>query len=562
MKNLTSAIMLTLCVCLVWPYGIARAEDDELTKLLRVMPVDFPMVVVVPDAMRLDRAVAGAQTRFKASGRDARIVAHMKKAIGLAEWADLGRPMGIGVPAFGGPEWQGVLWLWIDDFASKAKVVAGATEANGVWELPFEGKETLFARVQGEYVAVSNTREAMRHASKQGHSLAEVGGRAWKLLDDREVWIHFNVEPVRTSALAGVAQLGQMAPLWTMMASAQGNADPAALTALITAIADAAKKYVEQIETVDVFVGLSEAEANVTLVTFYKDGSIKSYLARQKPASVPLLEHLEEQPYFMAVGYHVPGDESPFFDYLLEKIGSATLVASQAGAGASTADSLKEGMETMRGLFRRLQGQNIVMGVSSGGMRMSGDYIGSDPKGLLQAVKQSLVVSNPLMSSFNAGAQYEASGSKTVGKVTVDEFTVKVDTTNPAGANMLAMYGGIPRLALGIVGDRVRYYMGTEPPPRRVFAENVEKPLVVSEHVKEAISSLPTNRNALLVFDPAGVLPLLGPMMGKPTSSDVPPGPPIAISVSLAGEPARVDIHIPFRAIERATQAFGANEGN
>ncbi len=561
MKNASSAIPLALCVCLVWPCGMARAQDDGLTKLLRIMPSDVPMVVVVPDAMKLDRAVAAVQTRFKTSADDAGIVAHMKSEIGLAEWADLGRPIGVGVPAFGGPEWQGVLWLWIDDFTSKARGLPGATEANGVWELPFQGKETLFARVQGEYVAVSNTREAMGRASKQEQALTDVGGRVRKLLDDREVWIHCNVEPVRASALAAVAQFGQMAPLWTMMASAQGNADPAALTALTTAITDASREYMEQIETVDVFVGLSEGEADVTLVTFYKDGSIKSYLARQKPASVPLLEHLEEQPYFMAMGYHVPGDESPFFDYLLERIGRDTNVAPKPGTGTGTTGTLKEGMDTIRTLFRKLQGQNVVMGVSPGGMRMSGDYIGSDPKGLLQAVKESLVVPNPLTRSFNAGAEYEASGSKTVGNVTVDEFTVKVETTDPAAANMLAMYGGTPQLVLGVVGDRVRYYLGTKPPLQRVFAENIERPFVANKHVINAISSLPTKRNALFVIDPAGMLPLLGPMMGKATSSDVSPGPPIAISMCLAGEPARVDIHVPFQAIERVTQALGGNEG-
>ena len=45
-----------------------------------------------------------------------------------------------------------------------------------------------------------------------------------------------------------------------------------------------------------------------------------------------------------------------------------------------------------------------------------------------------------------------------------------------------------------------------------------------------------------------------------PAAQMPPPGPPVAVSVSLSGEPARVDINVPFKAIERMVKAFSPQQ--
>jgi hypothetical protein len=530
-----------------------QAGGEQLEKLLQVMPADFPVAIVVQDMVALDNTATAIKTRFDSSNQDAGMVAQVKAEIGVAQWADLSKPMGVGVPAFGGPEWQGVLWLWIDDFSGKAAGLAGASEVEGVWTLPFEGKDTLFARAQGEYVIVANTQAALAHVKGDGQRLAASAKDAGKLLGTRDVWIHVNFEPVRTMALGKVAQAAQMAPMFAMMAGTQGGADPAALTGIVTAAMDGVKKYVEQIDTVDAFIGLSQDEADLTLATVYKEGAIKSYLAKQKPAGVAPFRDVTEQPYFIALGYHVPGEESPFFDYALEKMSAAmTTPPSQPDGDTNASGDMKKALESMRDFFHKLEGQNMVMGGPAGGMRMVGDYQGQDVKGLYDAVKNSFIISNPLMSQFNAGAEYEPLGTKTVGSVTVEEFGLKVDTTNPAAASMLQMYGGNPRMSLGVVEDRVRFCMGSELPLQQVFAAKVGKPFASNNEVSKVLSALPSKRNAVLLINPMGVLPL----MGRSGDSDVQAGPPIGLSVSFAGEPARVDIHLPFEAIERVTKAM------
>jgi hypothetical protein len=217
-------------------------------------------------------------------------------------------------------------------------------------------------------------------------------------------------------------------------------------------------------------------------------------------------------------------------------------------------------METARELFHKVEGQNFVMHVSSGSLGIMGDYVTEDPKGLLALVKKSLTTSDPLMTQLYAGARYEAVGAKTIAGVSVEEFSLKVDTTNPAAASLVALYGGNPRFVIGIAGDRVRYGMSSDPRLERVFAAKAGKPFTSNRYVSEALAALPAKRNMILLIDPAAFLPVIGPMIGKPTGDPIPPGPPIALGVSLAGEPACVDIHVPFRAIERLIQATGADE--
>ena len=564
MNGRRSAIAVAVCLWVAFPCARTVGAGDDVGALLRAMPADFPVVVVVPDMAGFDKTVSAVKRRFDPSEGDDGIVSQIKRETGIAEWADFGKPMGFGIPAFGGAKWQGVVWLSVADFAKRAKAVPGASEADGVWELPFEGKDTLFVCVRGDFVAVTNRREVLTRVRKEGPSLADGAKVGMNLLRGREAWIHVNVDPVRPSALAGVAQAAQMAPMLAMLASQQGGADPAMLTGLFGGAMDGVKGFVEQIASVDVVISLSETAADVTVATAYEEGPIKTYLAKQKPAKVPLLGQLEEQPYVLAWAHHVPGRESPFLDYWVDQMASAIQSAPTGGGAegeaAGRASALKEAVETARELFRRVEGQNFVMHVSSGKLGVVCDYMSEDPKGLVELVKKSLTMSNPLMTQLYAGARYEALGSKTVAGVSVEEFSLKVDTTNPAAASLLALYGGNPRFVIGIAGDRVRYCMSSDPRLERVFAAKVGKPFTSNRYVSEALAALPARRNMILLVDPAAVLPVIGPMIGKPTAAPIPPGAPIALAVCLAGEPARVDIHVPFRASERLMQATGRDE--
>lgn len=133
---------------------------------------------------------------------------------------------------------------------------------------------------------------------------------------------------------------------------------------------------------------------------------------------------------------------------------------------------------------------------------------------------------------------------------------------DPKCAQATRLYGPEPTMAVGLVGDRVRHFNGSALSMTRAFSDQTDQPLSSLKFVKEALATLPSKRNAVILLDIASALPMIGPMLGMPAASgDIPPGPPIAISVSFSGQPARIDIHIPARAIERIMTNLKPKEG-
>ncbi len=551
---------MVFCVAVAAVPGLASAGDDVLT-LLRAMPADFPMAIVVPNFEKTDKSITAVQNRLKPENTDPGMLADLKSELKIGEWIDFSKPVGLAKPNVGGDEWM-VVWARIPDFANKVKTVTNAVEKEGVWELPFEEGNSFFATVKGEYVVASDSSDFLATATKPGRSLADELKSRMYLFEKRDVLVHINMEPLRPTVLGGVAQFSQMAPMLVMMAGQQSG-DPATMTALLGTVSDVAERLVEQLAGLDLTIGVTDEAIDVTVATIYADGAVKSYLAKQKPAGVPLLADIEEQPYVVAMGYHVPGETAPFFDYLIDALKSAMKKA-QPAAGATPApegqaDNLDSALRVAREFYHAFEGQNMVVAMSPGNMRMTGDYVTKDPKAFMGLFK-SLLSTNPLMQQFSPGTTYEALGTESIGDVAVEQFALKFDTTNPSGATAAQMYGENARFGVGVVKDRVRFCMGSKEQMERVFSGKVEKPFTSGRYVKDALATMPAKRNVIGLVDLAGVLPMVGPMLGMPQTGTIPPGPPAAISVSFAGEPARLDIHVPIRAIERLIQAFGGQD--
>jgi hypothetical protein len=551
--------------------GRVLGGEEDVLGLLRLIPADLPAVAVVVDIQKLDKSVSSFVKRLNPDEAEPSILADIKSELPFAEWVNFSKPMGIAKPMGttsstpGSAPDEGLLWVNVPDFATKAKSVEGAAVEEGLWKLPFDsGTTTLYVKLRGDYVIVSRTKEALVKLSAESKSLAEEVKARLDVLRGRDVLIHLNVDPVRSMALASIAQSAQMIPMIAMMVGQGGTADPAMITAVATAAFDAAKRLVEQVAYVDVFIGLNDQVGSATILTGYKEGPIRDYLARQKPASAPLLADLEEQSYAFAAGCQLPGADSPFVDYLIDKMTSAIPQPQPApeGGAAPQSDALRQALKIMRELYRQIEGGNLIVAGSPEGMRFSGNYMAKDAKALLDLLKQSITSANPLMQQLSSGAKYEPLGEKKLGDVSVEEFTMKVDESNPAAAGIRAMYGANPKFTVGVVGGRVRFCMGSEAQVSRAFAGKIDKPLTSNKYVSEALAAIPEKRNMVLLIDPPGIIGLVpAELSGIPKTEPAPPGPPIAVSVSLAGEPARVDIHVPLRAIERFKQTVAPNEG-
>lgn len=574
MKFQRFAFMAAVGLVTALPLHTVRAGAAEVEAVLKLMPADSPVSVVVVDFVKLDKTIAAVVKSIKSDAEPPEILADLKKELGIAEWIDFTKPVGMAQPSLTGGN-QSVLWAVVPGFADKVKTVATAKEEEGVWHLTFEGKSDVYAKAKGGYVIASESKEGLAFATKEGKTLADDLKTRMDLLTNRDALIHLNFDPIRPLALGGIAQGAQMAPMIAMMAGQQAGGDPMAMTGLFTGLFDGLKNFVEQVTYLDITVGLTETAANITLASGYKDGAIKSYLAKQKPASVSPMTDIDDQPYFLAMGCHFPGGESQFTDYFFDKMSAAAAPPPGAAAApgapptggandpaptAPSADAAKEAVQISRDLYRKVEGWNSVIALTPSGMKVSGDYLGGDTQGIFDLSKKTMTKINPLAKSFNGGASYESLGPKKIGDATVEQFAVKFDTTNPAAAQAAQMMGENARFSVGVVGSRVRYCMGSDQDAQRVFSGKVEKSLAANKVVADAMAALPAKRNAVMLIDPVGILPLIGPMMGMPKTEPMPPGPPVAISVSLSGEPARVDINVPFKAIERMVKAFSPQQ--
>jgi hypothetical protein len=569
MTRLKNVAIFTLLAAWMVPSSPALCGDDFST-VLKQMPTHYPLAIVVRDVTKLEEAVRAWQLRLDPEGKPADIIDDLKDELGIGEWIDFSAPVGLAAPSLGPGGGEGVLWVRVPGFENHVKGLDGAKETDGVWELPFPGDDTLFVKINGDYAMVSNQQSMLPTFDPSAPTLhAEMKGRS-NLLEGRDVFIHVNFEPLRPMMLGGLAQASQMIVPMMTMALAQrgtgGSADTQAMASMVTGFVDGAKRLAEQISYLEIAIGLKSDKADVTLATGFDEGPIREYLAEQKPASTPLLANLAEQPFFAAMGCHFPGDQSPIVDYIYGKALAAIPAADDAedetNTAATTVRTLRENLELSRKLYREVSGMNSVYAFTPDGMRGVGDFLAKDPTNVAGLVKQTVTQASGAMMQFGGGLKFESLGENTLGVTTVEQFKVTVDTANPSGAMLMMVYGPDARMAIGALSDRVRLALGNEEYVKRSF-DKPDQALINASTAKAALAALPAKRNMVMLLDPAGIVPMIGPMMmgaGMGKAPTVPPGPPIGISMSLSGEPARIDIHIPIRAIERVMQAFSEDE--
>lgn len=562
MRRYYSTLTIIVPAALALAATVSRADSDPMDQLLHAMPAELSAAIVVPDFSSFDAKVQILRKRFAPADASPGLIADIKEEVPFANWIDFGKPVGIGLSSFDSAS-EGLMWVCIPGFAAKAKAEEGVTLEDGIWQFPSKTKdEIVFARAIGDYVITSTSKTLLAVSDTDGESLAQALKARMDLFSGNDVLIHVNGVPLRERILGNLAQIGQMAPMIAMMAAQQAGIDSGTMTGIITSVMSIVKSFVEQFDYLDVGIALGDSAGELALSVGFADGPIQTYLSRQKPATAGLLMDIQDQPFFFAVGYHVPGSESPFFDAVHERMINAIPESpAQSGAGAAvSAAKIKESLNLSRDLFRKVEGQNMLVAMSPTGMRVLGDYITADAPGLAELLNRMLESSNSMMQAMNNGVKYEASDPEKIGDVQVQKFMMRIDTTNPAGAQAAALYGPNPCLAFGPTGDRVRFCIGGQELVQQFFAGKVDKPLAAGRYVKDTLAALPKRHNAVILIDPASFMPMMKMMMGGAKAEIIPPGPTVGISLLLAGNPARLHVHVPFRAIERVIQASGADE--
>jgi hypothetical protein len=526
--------------------GTVAQGSPAVESVLKQMPADYPLGAIVVDFEKFDKSLIAYARNIDPKSEFQGMLADMKRNLGVAPWIDFTRPVGLVQPTFQGGE--PVIYATIPNFLEKAKGLADAKEEEGgIWFLPFEAMDDLYAAVKGDLVIAASDKTQLESVlKKEGRTLADGLRPRLDLLTGRDVYVHLNFEAVRPMAQMSIMQATQMAPMMAMMAAQQGGGDPASMTAVFSSIVDAAKNFVDQADFVDIVLGVSADTARTTIATGFKEGDIKTYLSKTKPAAALPLATLEDQKFTLAMAWHIPGDESPFINYLFGK-----MMAPQGTENSAAA----EGSQIARDLFSKVEGMNLVMNMDKSGMTSAGDYLGKDVAGILNLASKSIVKESPMTEMLSSGISYEAAGEKTFGGNKVQAFTMKIDPASPSAEEAGKMMGSNTTLFMGSMDGRVGYFMGPEADAEKYFSGKVSKPLSTNSFVAEALKALPANRNLVILLDPAGVIPAFGSLLGLETPENVSPGPPVAISASFSGEYARTDVIVPAKTIGRVLEA-------
>ncbi|RJP32827.1 MAG: hypothetical protein C4547_13050 [Phycisphaerales bacterium] len=548
------------------------ARADDLADLLAVMPGDQAVAIAVVNPDQLEKSIQAVAKRMDGGG-DAGFLADLKSHLRLGKDVDFTRPLGI---LIGGqpPTWgEPVFVVEFPDAQAQIKSIEGASEEGGVWTLPDAG---LVVRIVGKHVMVSESGDSVRAVADSKVRLAENVKHHAAAIRGRDVIVRLDVEKVRPMLKMGLEQGRQMMPVILAMSMGQGG-DPTGSVNVVNAILAAAGAFVDQVESVVLAGTLTRDDLNLCVSAGFAEGGIRNYLTAQKPPRQPFFTLLNNQPFMYAFAADLPGDQAPFFDYLAGAMKSAAPSAAPAG-GQETPEAPEGGSQatpdagpqageeaTLKALefYRMFEGNEALAAFTEEGMLSCGYYTSRDPHKFVETMKEALIARSQLMRLASGGMTFAIGQPRSYGDVQTVELEMKFDPADPQGAMAAQILGGATQMSIAARDGRVGMAAGPEAYREAFFTGKVETPLASSPFVKAALEALPGRPNAVVVIDPAGVMPMLGaiaPMMGGPANlPKLPPGPAISAGVTLSDHPARLDVNVPWAAIERIVKALEAD---
>ncbi|MEK6799351.1 MAG: hypothetical protein AABZ12_10325 [Planctomycetota bacterium] len=544
--------------------GTALGGAKELEPVLRLVPADLPVIVAFENLEKFDKTMTGFVKSISPDATFGGILSDIKKDLRIGEWIDFTKPIALLQVDTTRPD-SSVVVAVVPEFATKVKTVAEAREEGGMWEIPAGENRTMYVIAKGDYVVAGQDRVAVEKLkSAEGKVFSENFAARKELLEGREGLIHVQFSPsMRGPLLTGLSQGAQMAPMVGMMLGPAAG-DAAMISSTVLALLDGIGQFVQQVDYLDVAVGVSEAAADVTVAAGFLDGAIHEYVVKQKPAQGELLSTIGERPFVFALGWEVPGEDSPFTDYFLDKALAAAApkvpVNGTHAAGGENPAALQEAAGVYRELFHKVSGMNMALTATPQGLRAVGDYLGKDAAAILDAAKASMTKAGAITKGFSGGASYEESGSRKIGETTVHEYAMKFDAGGAAATQASKLLGDNVRLSLGLVEGRVRYCLGTEEDAGAAFGEKAAQPLSASKAAAATLAKLPKKRNVVLLVDPIGAMPLLGSLLGMVAQGVAGGGEPVGLSISVSGEPARLDIHLPAKTLAAWVAAMSAGK--
>jgi hypothetical protein len=547
-------ISLVLVGFVLWS-PVALGAPKDVDTILKMIPGDAPVSGFALNLVEFEKSLGALTQRLDPEEEKPTIIADLKEEIPFAAAADFTKPVGFVARSLGDLEEPMVL-LPVADFETRIKEHGGKPGEDGIWSL---GEvETLIVYLKplaGGYVAVAGSKEELAAVGAPEKSLASLMKGRKKLLHERDLFIHVNVEAFQQTAEQKLAQFGAAIPMFAMMA-AQGG-DPITTIATLTALFEGFKSFVAQLTCVDIAINLDEKVGAAAVAASFKEGGIKSFLAKTKPAKQEFFTNIEDQPFFIAVGSHVPGGMSELFDYLLKTFEQSVQTAAPMAGPQADPSAALENFKVSVEMNKMTEGGNMLMALSPDGMKMISDLIVKDTDEYMALFRKSEETVGPMIQQFGGGMEVETLGPTKIQGVDVEMFKLKAPAAQPGMPAMPSFLAEGARYGVGVVKDRVRQCMGNEKDMQEAFKAKTENPLSASERMKDALKSVPKKHNMVVLVDPMGLLPFARAFMpgAPPQPPQATPAEPILIWISLSGDPAEMEISVPLQTIEQLVRS-------
>lgn len=554
----TLGMMTALCLAIGLCVPSARA--DEMDDLLKLVPGDFAVTIVVPNLEAMGEK-AGAFAKSVDPASEFSVKESLENLGPMASHIDFTKPMVMAQEAgAGGGGNPMVTWVYVDGAAEKLKGMDGAAENAGIWTVPGAMAGPMFARIEGKYVVVASSPELLPKTPESATSMAPSIKAHKAHLKADSALVHINFAPLRPLVQAQLMQVKQMAPMLGMMMAGDptnpmaGMAEVAgpAATTLIGLI----EEFVNQTESLDISIGVSESAIDAALFAKFSDGGIQSFLSQSKapadqPLSTPGLEN-----FTFAWGARFNGVDSPmatFGQMFLDAVKNAPPMPAPGGqqGGEATGggkDKIVAALGAMVEAAKKSNGTDSTTAVIGGKQAGVSTFVGGDAKELVALQAKSIESGSNLM----GGASYEKKGESKRGGADVVEFA-RMPSDDPMAAMMPE------RFAVGMLGGNAATVQGDEAFVESVFAKKGLAPTRSSARAKAVVDKIGKGANGILLLDLAGVVQMVSAMFGTPGAAEVPPGPPVGAAMNLTNNPARIDIHIPAKAISRVMQMQGGD---
>ncbi|UCF33736.1 MAG: hypothetical protein JSV78_00190, partial [Phycisphaerales bacterium] len=224
MKSAIRTGICLLVVGFVLCSPMAQGASKDVDAILEMIPGDAPVSGFALNLVEFEKSLAALAKRLDPEGGKSTVIADLKEKYPFAASADLSKPMGFVGGVQGGLE-EPLVLLSIADFETQIKQHGGKAGEDGIWSIAEAEIVSVYLKpLTGGYVAVARSKEELAGVGAPEKSLASLMRGRKKLLDERDLFMHVNVEAHRQTADQQFAQFGAMIPMFAMM-SAQGG-DP------------------------------------------------------------------------------------------------------------------------------------------------------------------------------------------------------------------------------------------------------------------------------------------------------------------------------------------------